>query len=435
MNYQRKANLTLAGVFLLFTFSTLLRHLYPSLSFFKLINFVLEAALVGGIADWFAVTALFRRPLGWPFHTALIPRNREKVIESIGNMVQHDLLNLELIKQKIAALSVAQSLINHAERNNGLQDITALLWRYTLEKLEAMDPQTVGYTIGEKVIAKLNEYPIAPEISKLLRGWQKNQIQWFGYLVNKLIELASQPQTKESLTRFLEEQKEAKLGDSPLSKYLFSFMEKIDGVNMDEAATSLQSQLCVSLEELKNPEHPLHQRVKVFLENTISALEIDASSQKAMENWKEEILEVLPWGATLTNLISKILPLVVYPNQATPGAEPLLSQWLTNQIETAWLHFKENRTLQNKVDQYTRTALIRLSAVEHDLVGKIAKDTLRSLNDADLNKFVEDKAGNDLQWIRINGSLVGGFMGLALSLFLSFIYDPLVVPFIHNLLK
>lgn len=88
MNYRRKANIVLGSVFLIFIAAAWLRHLWPNHQGIYFFFFVSEASLVGGLADWFAVTALFRKPLGWPYHTALIPRNRDKLIMGVSKMVQ-----------------------------------------------------------------------------------------------------------------------------------------------------------------------------------------------------------------------------------------------------------------------------------------------------------------------------------------------------------
>lgn len=87
MNYHKKANITLAVVLIGFLGSALLARNCPGILGFQLLKFVLEAALVGGLADWFAITAIFKKPLGWGFHTALIPRNRAKLIEAVAGMV------------------------------------------------------------------------------------------------------------------------------------------------------------------------------------------------------------------------------------------------------------------------------------------------------------------------------------------------------------
>jgi len=118
-NYHRRANITLAAVFLFFLGAAVLEHFNPGHFGIRLMFFVSEAALVGGIADWFAVTAIFKKPLGWGYHTALIPRNREKVIEAVASIVQTELLNMTLIRKKIEGIPFIEGLLLSVEKVGG----------------------------------------------------------------------------------------------------------------------------------------------------------------------------------------------------------------------------------------------------------------------------------------------------------------------------
>ncbi|MDD4297106.1 MAG: DUF445 family protein [Eubacteriales bacterium] len=96
-NNKTRADILLAAVFILFAAATLLKYLYKESFFAGLLAFTFEAALVGGIADWFAVTALFKKPLGFPWHTAIIPNNRDSIIKSVSDLVSNELLSTEAI--------------------------------------------------------------------------------------------------------------------------------------------------------------------------------------------------------------------------------------------------------------------------------------------------------------------------------------------------
>lgn len=116
-----------------------------------------------------------------------------------------------------------------------------------------------------------------------------------------------------------------------------------------------------------------------------------------------------------------------------PENDSLLFTWLSEGANRLWQDFLKDQSLQNRLNAYIRSALGRLAAAEHRLIGSIARNTLESLSETDLNSFIEGKAGDDLQWIRINGSLVGGFAGLFLFFFLDLIYQPWLLPLFHRL--
>jgi uncharacterized membrane-anchored protein YjiN (DUF445 family) len=87
--------------------------------------------------------------------------------------------------------------------------------------------------------------------------------------------------------------------------------------------------------------------------------------------------------------------------------------------------------LQETLDPFFRNTLLEIAQKEHSLIGEIVQETLEDLSDDELNRFIEDKAGNDLQWIRINGSIVGGILGFLLFFILNFGYQPLLVILKH----
>ncbi|KLU60765.1 hypothetical protein CEB3_c27380 [Peptococcaceae bacterium CEB3] len=467
MNYRHKANVTLAVVFLLFVLSTIFKLNEPRLFSLRLLNFVLEAALVGGIADWFAVTALFQRPLGWPFHTALIPRNRDKVILSVSQMVENDLLSLELIQEKLARVSFTDGLRAWVEQNGGVAALTRLLFIYLDERKDKIPARSAQF-IAAKIKQEIGSASLDRELYRLSRIFPTGD--GLDYALDQLRGIVNGPLVRENLYRLLLDQKETREADSRFNRYLLDFVQKIDGLNLREAATVLQKQLGLALRELENPSHPLRQRILELL-----ATEADTQSLgQTLEQWKTEVLLKLPWEETLCQFLTTVLSQVMNPPKAptAPAAAPENSAptvagdpvpqpnpihtaenparnipedkvlpeknsplfiWLSEGASRLWQDFLKDQPLQNRLNAYIRSTLGRLAAAEHRMIGSIARNTLESLSETDLNSFIEGKAGEDLQWIRINGSLVGGFAGLFLFFFLDLIYQPWLLPLFHRL--
>ena len=140
MNYHKKANIILTAVFLFFMGAAVLEHFNPDNFEIRLMFFVSEAALVGGLADWFAVTAIFKKPLGWGYHTALIPRNREKVIEAVASVVQTELLNMTLIRKKIEGIPFIEGLLLSVEKLGGSVYLTDMILAYLRRYAEKQEP-------------------------------------------------------------------------------------------------------------------------------------------------------------------------------------------------------------------------------------------------------------------------------------------------------
>ncbi|HEX3015912.1 MAG TPA: DUF445 family protein, partial [Desulfobacteria bacterium] len=199
MNYRNKANITLVVVLIAFVLITLARYLNGNNSTLQLLHFVLEAALVGGIADWFAVTAIFRKPFGFPYHTALIPRNREKVIGGVSAMVEKDLLSLGSIRHKLAAVRYDQLIINWLDQNPDARK-SAEKWcaGYLQDLSQKLDPADIaGHLVGyaREHLAALD---LPQELQKLANWVLETQQddKLLDYLLDKATEIAARPETR-----------------------------------------------------------------------------------------------------------------------------------------------------------------------------------------------------------------------------------------------
>lgn len=116
---------------------------------------------MGGIADWFAVTALFRKPLGWPFHTEIIPRNREKMIEGVVSIVEKELLSPRLLRSKITGFSLASWLIKKCDEKGGSQYLTEKAIVFLKDQAQKTNPQAFALKIEKALRSKLMEKGLA----------------------------------------------------------------------------------------------------------------------------------------------------------------------------------------------------------------------------------------------------------------------------------
>jgi uncharacterized membrane-anchored protein YjiN (DUF445 family) len=198
-----------------------------------------------------------------------------------------------------------------------------------------------------------------------------------------------------------------------------------DSINLEEAATALQNELCRLLTQMQNPSHPLRRWLRSRLEEMAGCLTTEPAWMEAVETWKREFLERAELNEVLTRLTEYALQ---------RGQRPALA-WALQQIDSYWDSVREDREKLAWLEEYCQDMVFRLVETEHHWIGTAARDALTILTDRDLNVFVEEKAGDDLQWIRINGSVVGGLVGLLLFLFGHFVYDPYLLPAIKNCLQ
>ncbi|HBV86835.1 MAG TPA: DUF445 domain-containing protein [Desulfosporosinus sp.] len=437
MNYHKKANLTLTAVFIFFLGAAVLEHFYPHNFGVRLVYFVLEAALVGGIADWFAVTAIFRKPLGWGFHTELIPRNREKVIEAVASMVQSELLHIDLIRKKIERVPFIESLLNYVEKEGGPVYLTNKLLPYLQSYIGKQQPHRLAKALTEYLHRNSKTWTLGLKL-QAVSGWALNQgyiDQGLDRLAEGLLDKASEGETRQVIVRYFEEIKQEKVSNAGgLIRTLMGFVEMSDGLNLDEAADALQVELLLTLRKLQDRNSPLRATLKDHLMDQIAELGQDQLFEEQVQQWKDAVLKEPFIESFLESVIKTAIDAATSPSGGTGGQVPCptLYRLLHPYVEKYWVSLQENGVLRERMNSFIVDSLCRMIKNEHNLIGNLVRETLSTYTDQDLNQFVQDKAGNDLQWIRINGSMIGGVVGLILFLFLEFFYNPFIIPVIMN---
>lgn len=428
MNFHRKANIILASVFLFFLGAAVLKHFNPGNFGIRLMFFVSEAALVGGIADWFAVTAIFKKPLGWGYHTALIPRNREKVIEAVASIVQKELLNMTIIRKKIEGVPFIEGLLLGVEKVGGSVYLTDTILTYLRRYAAKQEPTLLAEKLAVFIRQSAKTWNLAPRVQSI-SGWALNH----GYIdlgLDRLAEMlwdkAAEGETRKVILRYFEDIKEEKISSGgSIFRTMMGFVEMSDGLNLDEAAEAMQVELLLTLSKLRDPLDPLRISLKEILLNRVAELEFDTRFSAQMEQWKQDLLSDVIFSRFLESVLEVALKVASTPN--TPTEPNALYRSLHPSVEKYWVSFLHNLELQMKINAFVVDTLCRVIQNEHDLIGGMVRETLAAYTDQDLNQFVEEKAGNDLQWIRINGSMIGGVVGLLLFLFLHYVYDPIIL--------
>jgi uncharacterized membrane-anchored protein YjiN (DUF445 family) len=426
MAKRNKADIILALTAVCFVGVLLLRYLYPGEFLYRVLLAVTEAALVGGLADWFAVTALFRKPLGFSWHTAIIPRNRERVIAGIAGAVEHDLLSVTALKKRLAALRFADLLTDWLENKDGRRIFRNVLNYFLQCILEKLDPGQIAGLLERLLKSRAKDWLFAPQLCELLT-WvldHRKEEELVVYVLDELARQAQGPVARETILRHLRQYTKDATG-AWWQKLALELGMVTDSINLEEAAGALQNELCRLLGQMQDSAHPLRRWLRLRLEEIARRLTSDPAWMAAVETWKEGFLERTDLNEVLTRLTEYALQ---------RGQRPALA-WTLQQIERYWDGVREDQGKLAWLEGYCQDMVFRIIETEHHWIGTAARDALTILTDEDLNGFVEGKAGDDLQWIRINGSLVGGLVGLLLFLFGHFVYDPYLLPVMQKYLQ
>lgn len=455
MENKKRADRLLIILLLVFIINVFIRIYFHKNFYTEMISFVIEAALIGGIADWFAITALFKKPLGFPWHTAIIPRNREKVVDAIANMVEHELLSEKTLKGKIKEIKVIDTIINFIDKNikEGTQ-IYKIIEKVGTSILDNISTEKIAKTIEQGLKNSLKEVDLSVYLTKAINFAIKNGEckKLFIKMLDSLIIKAKQDSTKEAIENIINKAIDDELNKaSGLKRMMMELALGVargtNSVNTTDAATSIQEQLIEMLIRLKNENDPLHIEMLHKIEEVAENLHNNTKALEDIEKWKIDTIEKISVYNELNEIIENIFRALRYgvkaenlqdgnklllQSQGDEKAEIYINNvvpviaWIKGQLNKYWEDFKNNDNAKNAVEGYIKEVIYKIMQAEHSFIGVIVKKVLNNLTDESLNEFIEQKAGNDLHWIRINGCLVGGIFGLIVFLFINELYLPVV---------
>ncbi|MEQ8174081.1 MAG: DUF445 domain-containing protein [Syntrophomonadaceae bacterium] len=379
-----------------------------------------EAALVGALADWFAVVALFRHPLGLKFipHTAIIPNNRDRIIEGIISIVETEWLSLDFIKAKIYDYKIIDGLAEALDTDRGRRELERLAEALLKNALKEINPSDVAHFVQNGIKDNLSGIRISPELVKHLEDSIKNL--YGDQLIQLMLDWAIgatrgdefERAVKRTISRTADDYSNQGNFLRRLSKGLG---ESLDILNYDQAARALSHRINRMLIEMQAPENRYHIKVKSELQKLKMA---DAEAASLILN---SMLKNIAESEIGFEAITEIF--TILKNQLLGGDEqdmPLihyLADMAIKQIKLIRQDEERKTVLENRIKDELANLLVRY----HGVIGQIVKEKLESLDNEGLVISLEAKVGNDLQWIRINGTVIGALVGIMQYLILHLI--------------
>jgi uncharacterized membrane-anchored protein YjiN (DUF445 family) len=368
------------------------------------------AAMVGGLADWFAVTALFRRPLGIPYRTAIIPRNRERIFHALATMVEQELLMKENIKRRLQEQDVAGMVIRAASGTEGRNMVKRMLYQFIRGMLAQVRTEDVKGMLDQILKVTIKDVKIAPHIMEggqwlLSQGYDKKIVN---ILADCLISLTKHQQVKAWLAKWFAAAIRQYEGD----KNRRAFFDMLIDISPEEVAEIGQKRILSFLEKIKDAEHPLKRKICLWLSEWLQEKQRDELFLQQIENWKESFVD----STAFAQLIAPRL--AAFCGQAAQDSRTSV-RWLDGVVQFVNRRLDEiaaDAGQKAAADDFLKKTIGRLIDAHHEEIGRTVLRSLSTFSNEMLVEFVENKAGNDLQMIRINGSVVGGLVGIALYL-------------------
>ena len=369
-----------------------------------------EAGLVGGLADWFAVTALFRRPLGLPIpHTALLPRNRDKVVRSLVNVMENEFLTKDSIKSKVNGYLTPERMIGLAERH--LEDAVraaSALGEYALRQLplERIVPVLARELRG--LLGRLDASAVLrlAADTTISRGYEEKALL---FLLAKTEGLVA----RDSVRRQLGAMAAQSLANVQAKGFMGFAVGAFAGfMSEDKLGDMLQNAILSNLRGMRAyPDHPLRQTILTEMRRVIDELPENEKVLREVNAAKEQLPDrlnlearLLVWGEELRR---RLLGFIVEGRFADEIVRPALSALVGR--------YKNEPDALVPVQQWLQNRVAGVVDDNHSRIGQLVRENLDKLDNATLIRMIEEKIGGDLQWIRVNGAVCGFLIGLVLE--------------------
>jgi uncharacterized membrane-anchored protein YjiN (DUF445 family) len=356
-----------------------------------------EAGLVGGVADWFAITALFRHPLNLPIpHTAIIPQRKDRIGRSLGNFVQNNFLSPDVLGAKLRAAGLSRRAAEWLREPEHARTVVRQAAGALRSASAVVRDDDVHALLERSVIEPLKRRPIAPVLADglaLLTVNDRHQ-QLLDRLIQGLARLVAQ--NDDLIRQRIRE-------ESPW--WVPGF---VDDRLHDRVVEGIGRTL---FEVSADPAHPLRRQLDELLVTWIEQLRESPEAIARAEQIKQQVLDH-PTSEQLTESlwreVKKVLDRQV--DAAEHGAPGGLERGLTALAQAAM----EDEALLAKLDDWMIGAVLRTVEQHRHEVGQLIAHTVSAWDPAETSRRIELQVGRDLQFVRINGTLVGGLVGLVL---------------------
>lgn len=356
-----------------------------------------EAAMVGAMADWFAVVALFRHPMGIPlWHTAIIPTSKDEIARNLGEFVENHFVTVQGLVAKVRsydpASHVAEWLLLH-KNGERLGKILATAVRTVLASL---DGELLRDAIRQKIISRLSQYrltdPIAEFGSQLVAEQRHHEL--LDWALEQGVEWLQADGAEDRVESFLKGLTDNKLYQVALGA--------IAGAVKNVALEKLQS-------ARTDEKHPLRQRYEAHIQEWLVRIKTDAEIGARISQFQRETLESLRLQMYLDGLWEE---LSLWIDDDLAHQEPHFGGHVAKLAVALGEKLKQDESVRDWLNDTLVAAVTPLISENRGKVAAYIQAQIDQWSKEEMTERIELAVGRDLQFIRINGTVVGGIVGL-----------------------
>lgn len=359
-----------------------------------------EAATIGGIADWYAVVALFRRPLGLPIpHTAIIPANQTRIADNLGRFIEANFLAPGPVKAKLREVDFAALVadwLSDAEKAAGLSRFVS---RLVPQMLAAVEKSSLKGFIGEQLTEQMRRVRLAPLAADLMTAFTEDRRhqQIFDGLIRVLGRFLSDEQALAAMREKIRDEMPSLFRVFRADAYLLRKIVASAGGLLEEVRA--------------DPDHPLRAEFDHFVDGFIDRLRRSPAYAARAERLKEDFLARPEMRNIVGSLWESASAFILEDAKAPRSA---LRDQLTGMFVEVGRHLARDARVRADMNAGFIVALASFVETQKSGVSTFVADQVKRWDLAQLTRLIELNIGRDLQYIRFNGMLVGGLAGVVL---------------------
>jgi uncharacterized membrane-anchored protein YjiN (DUF445 family) len=392
---QRLATGMLITMLVILVLANLFLSVHPAVGYLRAFA---EAAVVGALADWFAITALFRQPLGLPIpHTAIIPRNKERIGQSLGRFVEQNFASPEVVSAKLTGVDLSGKLAQWLSEPKHAEVFAGRAISLIPHLLGSVDGHHVQHFVSDSVSKRahgINIGPLLGEVVAMLTAEKRHQV-----LLDKLLRTADEYISANEL-RIRE-----RVRDNTAWFWQRLSMD-------DKVADSVVAVLHDIVAEIgRNPAHPLRLR----LDEVAGKLARDlATSPEYREQIALHTRKLFDHPALRGYVAGVWHDILVSMHEDIRSTDSHIKAWLREATQAATHALLRNGDLRWRLNEWIHNVAVEVVQAHQRDVGLLIADTVRDWDTETITRRIEQQVGEDLQYIRINGTLIGGLVGLGI---------------------
>ena len=376
------------------------RYYQPDMPWLGFVAAFAEAAMIGGLADWYAVVALFRRPLGLPIpHTAIIPSNQQRIADNLGHFIEANFLAPEPVTAKLKEVDFAALVADWLAEPVRAEGLSAFVARLVPQTVTAIEGSGLKDFVARRVVEQIDKVEIAPIAAGILTTLteERRHQRLLDEVANLLGRFLTDEEALEGLRMRIRE-------ELPTLARVF----RADAYLLKKIVASAGT----FLEEVKaDPDHPIRAEFDQFVDGFVQKLRTSKTYRKRLEGMKRDLLARPEIGGLAESMWASLRDFIV---RDAAAEDSLIRRHLASLFVDVGRQLAADPAIRAEMNAGFVVALSSFVESQKSGVSRFIADQVKGWDLGQLTRLIELNVGRDLQFIRFNGMLVGGLAGLAL---------------------